>query len=465
MKESNTKSIYDIKRKEKYVVRNSRTNEIGKVIFPHPVLFGVGSDQVAGGLSGSLQQTVDGLSYLVAGENTTITTGSNGQITISSAIPGGSSAAGGGGGGGIVAIPPSFYKISVANQSDILADSTTDTLTLVGGTNVSIETNADTDTITISSSNTGTTYTAGPGLDLSGTEFAIDVKPSSGIVIDSAELSIDNSIIATISGATFTGAISAPAISGSLTQLHDGTSYLRQGSNITIVTGSDGSITISGDITAVSARNKQAYILTSPHPANTDFSVLQSDFSDVEYNSNLIDIHLNGQLLLSGSPLEVSESEADYSIVGESSLRFSSGLSSNDNLSVIISKLKDPNAIDFAQMKFITFGSEASLVNERVLVASEGVSISLDNPQEISISANRTKKFFDITEPLPIAQPYNCSPIDFTSVNFNPDRIDVFLNGQILRSGSGHDYLLQETSSILFNTALDQGDDILVILF
>tara|TARA_R110002153_G_scaffold45775_2_gene128951 strand:- start:539 stop:1030 length:492 start_codon:yes stop_codon:yes gene_type:complete len=163
MKESNTKSIYAIKRKEKYVVRNSSTNEIGKVIFPHPVLFGVGSDQVAGGLSGSLQQTVGGLSYLVAGGYTTITTGSNGQITISSPI--------------------------------------------------------------------------------------------------------------------------------------------------------------------------------------------------------------------------------------------------------------------------------------------------------------RTKKFFEITEPLANAQPYNCSPIDFTTVNFNPDRIDVFLNGQILRPGSGNDYLLQETSSILFNTALDQGDNILVILF
>lgn len=49
-----------------------------------------------GGLSGSLSKLVDGTSYLVAGANTFITTGSNGQITITAT--GGSAAAGGGSG-------------------------------------------------------------------------------------------------------------------------------------------------------------------------------------------------------------------------------------------------------------------------------------------------------------------------------------------------------------------------------
>jgi hypothetical protein len=52
-----------------------------------------GSSFVAdGGLTGSIQQTAGGLSYLVAGANVTIASASNGQITISST--------GGGGGGG-----------------------------------------------------------------------------------------------------------------------------------------------------------------------------------------------------------------------------------------------------------------------------------------------------------------------------------------------------------------------------
>lgn len=48
-----------------------------------------------------------------------------------------------------------FERIQVAGQSDVVADSTTDTLTLVAGTNVTITTNAATDTITINSTGGG----------------------------------------------------------------------------------------------------------------------------------------------------------------------------------------------------------------------------------------------------------------------------------------------------------------------
>ncbi len=45
----------------------------------------------------------------------------------------------------------SFTTISVSGQTNVVADSSTDTLTLVGGTNVSITTDASTDTVTINS--------------------------------------------------------------------------------------------------------------------------------------------------------------------------------------------------------------------------------------------------------------------------------------------------------------------------
>jgi len=70
-------------------------------------------------------------------------------------------------------------------------------------------------------------------------------------------VAIDNSVVATLTGSQFSGnvgvtgsigsttIITSPAFSGSLTKLVDGTSYLREGSNITITSASDGSVMIA----------------------------------------------------------------------------------------------------------------------------------------------------------------------------------------------------------------------------
>lgn len=81
---------------------------------------------------------------LVAGTNVTITTDAGTDaITIN--------ASGGGGN--------SFQTIAVAGQSDVVADSSTDTLTLVAGTNITLTTNAGTDTITIAATGGGSGLT------------------------------------------------------------------------------------------------------------------------------------------------------------------------------------------------------------------------------------------------------------------------------------------------------------------
>jgi len=82
--------------------------------------------------------------------------GSNGQQLTTDGNGNLSWAAAGSGGGG-EANEYSFKTISVSGQSDVVADTTTDTLTLVAGTNVTITTSAGDDEITITS--TDTTYT------------------------------------------------------------------------------------------------------------------------------------------------------------------------------------------------------------------------------------------------------------------------------------------------------------------
>ena len=57
-------------------------------------------------------------------------------------------------GGGGEANQNAFSTVSVATQTDVVADSATDTLTLAAGSNVTITTNAGTDTVTIAATNT-----------------------------------------------------------------------------------------------------------------------------------------------------------------------------------------------------------------------------------------------------------------------------------------------------------------------
>ena len=56
-----------------------------------------------------------------------------------------------------------FSNVAVSGQDTVAADSTTDTLNIAAGSNVTITTNASNDTVTIASTDTNTTYSVGDG--------------------------------------------------------------------------------------------------------------------------------------------------------------------------------------------------------------------------------------------------------------------------------------------------------------
>src|SRR3989344_447056 len=156
----------------------------------------VGTGSFETGISGSLTNLTDGRSYLVAGDSITITSASNGQVTINS------TAAGGGSG------DPNATYVVISTTSSLSAERV-----LAAGTGLSL-----TD--------------AGAG--------------------NNATFAILDSVVATVSGTHFAGNITTTGtgsfetgISGSLTTLTDGTSYLIAGTNITISSASNGGITIT----------------------------------------------------------------------------------------------------------------------------------------------------------------------------------------------------------------------------
>ena len=154
-------------------------------------------------LSGSLTKLSDGSSYLIAGNNVVIVTGSNGSITISS------TAAGGGG------------------VSDFFDSTTAGSIFTTGSTAFKGQENIDS-----------------PFDKGSDVFFYVSGSTSSkslfgGDVVVSGSISTENDL--SVLGTT----LSYQGFSGSLTKLTDGSSYLVAGNNVTIVTGSNGSVTIS----------------------------------------------------------------------------------------------------------------------------------------------------------------------------------------------------------------------------
>ena len=115
---------------------------------------------------------------LVAGSNMTITTNASGDsITFAST----------GGGGGSQNV---FSTIAVSGQNNVVADSTTDTLTLVAGSNMTITTNDGSDTITFASTG-GSTLTTEQVQDIVGAMFSSNTETNITATYQDSDGTID----------------------------------------------------------------------------------------------------------------------------------------------------------------------------------------------------------------------------------------------------------------------------------
>ena len=139
-------------------------------------------------------------------------------------------------------------QTSYTNGQLLIGNSTGNTLskaTLTAGSNVTITNGGG--SITIAATDTNTTYTAGNGLDLTGTAFALDLKANGGLVIESTELALNlgaSSITGTLALAK--GGTGATTASGARTALGLGTIATQNSNNVSITGGSIDGVTIDG---------------------------------------------------------------------------------------------------------------------------------------------------------------------------------------------------------------------------
>ena len=132
--------------------------------------------------------------------------------------------------------------------------------TLTAGTNVTITNGSG--AITIAATDTNTEYTAGDGLDLTGTTFSTDLKSNGGLVIESTELAVD------LAASSITGTLDETDGGTGLTSYTTGDILYASGSNTlaklgigssgqTLLVSSGGIVewatATTGDITGVTA--------------------------------------------------------------------------------------------------------------------------------------------------------------------------------------------------------------------
>jgi hypothetical protein len=121
---------------------------------------------------------VDDTLEIIAGANITLTTDANNNaLTISATASEGGGAA-----------SNSFSTIAVSGQSNVVADSATDTLTVIAGTGISITTNATNDSITIN--NTASSFSS------------LSDVTATGLTVDKFYLPAMTMLVVTNSGAS-----------------------------------------------------------------------------------------------------------------------------------------------------------------------------------------------------------------------------------------------------------------------
>lgn len=168
----------------------------------------------------------------------------------------------------------------------------------------------------------------GNGVDLSGIDNNFFVSGA----IDSRGTSTRGTSV--FGGDLFaSGTLFAPnGLSGSLTRLPDGSSYLVAGTGINISSASNGAITISREGSTPSPRSKSNRVLTGSIFSGVDVDV-SSNFSAASFSFDRIDVFVNGQLMMSGNNL-------DYSLntLKTGSIHFTFDLFTDDIVTTIVNQ-------------------------------------------------------------------------------------------------------------------------------
>jgi len=166
-----------------------------------------------------------------------------------------------------------------------------------------------------------TSVIAGNGLTGGATSAAatINIGAGTGINVTANAISVNDGIVATLTGSEITSNFVLASENTSLTNAR----VITAGDGITISTATPRQIKIS------SSRTKSYFDITGSHALNQSFDCHGLNFSNVNYNPNLIDIFYNGVAMRSGSSY-------DYVLHTTASIKFKFELLIDDTIQVVM---------------------------------------------------------------------------------------------------------------------------------
>ena len=238
------------------------------------------------------------------------------------------------------------------------------------------------------------------------------------------------------------------------------------GENVTITTSSSGQVTIQSAASSIATtRNKSSYIVTGTHAALAGLTIANTDFSVGHYSSNLIDVVYNGMILYSGTQVQVSAGNADYTLAGQSEVKFGFALSADDIIHTNIITSGTVPSGGSSTAPYVTYASTSDLSAERVLTGLDGIVLDTSESGQLQLKIERIKTVYYLTGTHASNVPLTIEGASFNSGSYNEKRIDVYVNGQLMTSGSSRDYVLVgNETDVTMKYALEEDDTVVVVV-
>ena len=248
-----------------------------------------GSNTITARLRSDSFQLLNNTNLVVAGLTYPTSDGTNGQAIVTDGSGNLSFSTISGGGGGTVT--EAFKNILVSGQSNIVADSATDSLTFSAGSNITLTTNASTDTITIAAS---------------GGEVTVQEEGSSLSTAATTLNFVGAGVTASGSGATKTITVpkqdlfSTVAVSGQSNIVADSatdTLTFAAGSGISLTTdASTDTVTITNSGSSSSASDTLKRFVYTTSSSTTAFTGSDDNSQSLSYTAGAVQVYLNGVL-------------------------------------------------------------------------------------------------------------------------------------------------------------------------